>query len=61
MKHLDIITWIYLGMALLSIALGVWAFIKGTDAFEFDEDPIPREDMPAQYEDFEEAFYNPEM
>lgn len=56
---IDIITIVSICSALLSAALIIWIFIKGTDAFEFDEDPIPYDDMPARYEEFEKAFYNP--
>lgn len=56
---IDIITIVSIGSALLSAALIIWIFIKGTDAFEFDEDPIPCDDMPGHYEDFEEIFYSP--
>ena len=59
MEQLDIITIVCIGLALLSAALIIWIFIKGTDAFEFDEDPIPCDDMPAQYEDYEQVFCNP--
>jgi hypothetical protein len=57
MKHIDIIALIYLGMAALAIGFGIWGIIAGAEAFEFDEDPVP----PAQYEDYEVGFYNPEM
>lgn len=56
---IDIITIVSIGSALLSVAFIIWICIKGTDAFEFDEDPVPYDDMPGHYEDFEEVFYNP--
>lgn len=56
---IDIITIVCIGLALLSAALVIWALIEGTAAFEFDEDPVPCDDMPGHYEDFEEIFYSP--
>lgn len=56
---IDIITIVSIGSALLSLAFIIWACKKGTDAFEFDEDPVPCDDMPARYEEFEKAIYNP--
>lgn len=55
MEQIDIITVAFIGLALLAIALGIWAFIAGKRTFEFDNDPIPADDLPGHYEDYETA------
>lgn len=57
MEHLDIITICFLGLAILSVALGIWAAIAFTRPVSRDE--YLNDDAPARYEEFEECFYNP--
>lgn len=57
MEHLDIIAFCFLGLAILSVALGIWAVIAFTRPIGGDEYFV--DDAPARYEDYEEAFFNP--
>lgn len=45
-------------LAAIVLVLAIIAFVKFRK-LETDEDPVPCDDLPARYEDYEEAFYSP--
>lgn len=44
-------------VALISLLLVVRQYSKT----EINQDPVPHDDAPARYEDYEEIFYDPEI
>jgi hypothetical protein len=58
MKHEDLIFLPFAILVAVVLILAIIAMIRFR-RMETDEDPVPCDDMPARYEDFEEVFYNP--
>lgn len=54
---MEIILGITVFMFLLA-AYSVAVMIVKANKMHKDEDPVPFDDLPARYEDYEEAFYN---
>lgn len=47
-------------LPIIEIAIFIWLLIRKDIRQKCDKDnPVPLDDMPARYEDFEECFYNP--
>lgn len=57
MEQIDLIDLVFFGMATLSLAFAIWAVRAFTKRDK--DNPVPLDDMPARYEDYEECFYNP--
>lgn len=55
----DIITVAFFGLGVLSLAFAIWAVRAFTKPIGGDE--YFADDAPARYEDYEDAFYNPEI
>lgn len=47
-----------IGLPIVEIAIFIWLLIR-KDIKQKRKDPVPIDNMPARYEDYEEAFYNP--
>jgi hypothetical protein len=60
MKHEDLIFLPFAVLAATVLVLAIIAVVRFRK-METSEDPVPYDDMPAQYEDYEQSFYNPEM
>lgn len=45
-------------LPIIEIAIFIWLLIR-KDIRQKADDPVPLDDMPARYEDYEEVFYNP--
>jgi hypothetical protein len=57
---MEILFWISVTLFVIALISVVSVVRKHNKMFE-GEDPVPYDDMPAQYEDYEGCFYNPEM
>lgn len=55
---MEILLLITIGLYLIALT-AVLVIVRQHSKLEKDEDPVPYEDMPARYEDYEECFYNP--
>lgn len=58
MKHEDLIILPFAILVAVVLILAIIAMIRFR-RMETGEDPVPLDDMPARYEEFEKAFYNP--
>lgn len=57
---METIFWISVILFAIAVISVVAVVRKHNKMFE-GEGPVPVEDMPAQYEDYESVFYNPEI
>lgn len=56
---METIFWISAGLLALAIISVAVTIRQHNRMFNNDEDPVPYDDMPAHYEDYESVFYNP--